>query len=207
MSKLLLEEFTLLTKKRPGVTMKLFEVNHRNGLLLALFIGSLISTHSDISYSNQDVAYYSDLQDFANEAQVIGTVVQIGSNWCWSSRRPTGSQAQKRLQIFVRDKWRNVGKVIFRKTEACGKKYPYEQIFEWEIDRLGSLDREMPYFGTLRLRETTSSPSAYAKVSIYESSQAIQEVRSLREALGRQMLECLILGGQWDQDKDICVKP
>ncbi len=157
--------------------------------------------------ANPDVTYYTDLKTFASEPQVIGTVVRIGGNYCWSAPRPTGANAQKRLQIFVRDKWQSVGKVVFRKTDTCSKKSPYLHIFEWEIDRLGLLDDKMPYFGTLRLRETTASPSIYANIKIYESVEAINRAREEKIANAGRIFECVLLDGQWDSTRNICVKP
>jgi len=177
------------------------------GIPSALVVALLAFGPIGSAEAKSDIKYYADLESFAEEPQVLGTVVRIGGNYCWSTPRPTGANAKKRLQIFVRDKWQSVGKVVFRKTETCSEKNPYLHIFEWEIDRLGSLDNKMPYFGTLRVRETTASPSVYASINIYESVDAIN--RALEEKItdAGQIFECVILDGQWDSTRNICVKP
>ena len=178
------------------------------GIPYALIIAILAVGPIGSALANRDVTSYTDLETFAGEPQVIGAVVRIGASWCWSAPRPTGAKAQKRLQIFVRDQWQSVGQVVFRKTAACSeKKYPYQHIFEWEIDRLGRLDDKMPYFGKLRLRETVSSPSFYANINIYESVEAINRAREEKIANAGRIFECVILDGQWDSSRNICVKP
>ena len=173
----------------------------------ALIISLLAFSPIESAEANPDITYFADLESFAEEPQVIGTVVRIGGNYCWSTPRPAGAKAKKRLQIFVRDTWQSVGTVVFRKTDTCTKKNPYLHIFEWEIDRLGSLDNKMPYFGTLRVREKTASPSIYAKINIYESVEAIN--RALEEKItdAGRIFECVIFDGQWDSTRNICVKP
>ena len=177
------------------------------GIPYALIIAMLAFGPIGNAKANQDVTYYADLEAFADEPQVIGTDVRIGGNYCWSSPRPTGTDAKKRLQIFVKGKWRSVGKVVFRKTDTCSKKNPYLHIFEWEIDRLGRLNNKMPFFGTLRVRETTSSPSLYASINIYESVEAINRAREEKIGEFGRVFECVILDGQWDSTRNICVKP
>ena len=109
----------------------------------------------------------------------------------------------KKLEVFSAGKWKNVGKIYFTKTKDCSKKFPYGQFFIWEVDRLGTIDKDGR--GTLRIRESVNSPSTYAKIYIYESLEARNEVYEMRKARGYEIAQCVIFDGQWDSTRDLCV--
>jgi hypothetical protein len=145
---------------------------------------------------------FSNLSDLNKESFVLGDVIKINAQ-CWSSARAGDATGRKKLEIFNAGKWKSVGKIQFTKTKECSVKFPYGQFLVWEVDRLGTIDKDG--LGTLRIRESVNSPSSYAKIFIYESAEARNDVYEIRKARGYEIAQCVIFDGQWDSNRDICV--
>ena len=171
--------------------------------ILVIFISaSFLALSSIVPATGKTFSYFSDLN---KESFVLGDSIKVIAA-CWSISNPTNPSARKKLEVFSAGKWKSVGKIQFTKTKDCSKKYPYGQLLVWEVDRLGTVDKDG--LGTLRIRESANSPSTYAKIFIYESVEARSEVSEMRKARAYEMFECeLILSGQWDSTRDICVGP
>lgn len=174
----------------------------------SLFLINLTLCLSLVFPLNAEAASYAYLSSLNKESFILGDVLKVNANSCWSVKNPNNSLARKRLEIFVSGNWKSVGKVQFIKSKSCFEefpKYPYAQVFMWEVDRLGTLDQD-GLKGTLRLRHSVNKPTEYAKIFIYESEEAMQEAREQRKADASAIIECeLFSNGQWDSTRKICV--
>lgn len=160
---------------------------------------------------------YGSLDELNDEVLFLGDVVKISTQWCWASKKPTGTVAKKRLEVFVAGRWKAVGKNEYVKSGQCSKKYPFQQRFVWEVDVLGDVGADN-ISGKLRMRDSTSKPSIYVQSTIFESEVAYQAKQQAeadaakraeeeRRAKASLMFMCLIQGGQWNSQGDYCVYP
>ena len=168
--------------------------------LVILISASFLALNSIVPATGKT---FSDFSDLNKESFVLGDSIKVIAA-CWSISNPTNPSARKKLEVFSAGKWKSVGKIQFTKTKDCSKKYPYGQFFIWEVDRLGTIDKN-GLQGTLRLRESVNSPSTYTKISIYESMEARNEAVRMQVDGYYEVVQCAIFGGQWDSTRDICV--
>jgi len=160
---------------------------------------------------------YGSLEYTNDEVLFLGDILKIDAGWCWPSKKPSGSTAKKRLEIYKSGRWQSVGKVVFLKSADCEKKTPYIQQFQWEIDEFGMLSPDQ-ISGVLRLRNSAVKPTIYSKIRVFESEVAYQgklradeeaerKAKEKRAAEAGLMLMCLIKGGEWNSLAGYCVLP
>jgi hypothetical protein len=146
---------------------------------------------------------YNNLTEISDEIFYLGDIVKIQGSWCYATKKPTDKTAKQKLQIYIGTSWRNVGLVKFIKSPSiCSGKNSYLQIFEWEVDQLGTLIEGR---GQLRLRDSSSKPSKYASVYVFDSAGSADMWQKNRESQAGQMMMCLLGDGQWDDSRKICV--
>ena len=160
-------------------------------------------------FSSQQVAIAENkairsLKSLDAQSIFLGDVLSIGSGSCWKSDKPGTSLSRIRLQIFEGTKWKPVGKVKFLRELTCPKKYPFEQVFIWEVDRIGIPSKDYTQYGELRLRNRVNKPTIYIKIDIFESVDALEDWRQQRTLEAGDILMCTISGGQWDSQSKFC---
>lgn len=143
-----------------------------------------------------------DISEISDEVFILGDILNIQGSWCYPSKKPKDATAKQKLQIYIGTSWRNVGVVKFVKSSVCKTKTPYLQIFEWEVDQLGTV---IDGRGSLRMRDPSSKPSKYASVYVFDSSSSLEKWQRTRESDASQMMMCLLGEGQWDEVRKICV--
>ena len=176
----------------------------------------LILSASTLSTSPAS-ASYSSLSDVDDEVLFLGDILTIDAGWCHTSKKPSNQQAKKKLEIYKSGKWTSVGKTVFTKSDSCGKKFPYIQRFQWEVEELGMLNTDQ-ISGKLRIRNTSVRPTLYAKVIVFESVIAYQaKLKAEKEAAEKATVEriggymaafnCVVQGGEWNSQGNYCVPP
>jgi hypothetical protein len=138
---------------------------------------------------------YESLDKLSNEVLILGDIVTIGANWCWSIKNPTEVKAKKRLEIYKSDKWQSVGRTIFTKSSLCQKETPYLQQFQWEVDQMGIMDNK-GISGKLRVRNSAVKPTISSQVVIYKSESAYHSIKSVDAAFLKS-----VTGFQWTINK------
>lgn len=133
---------------------------------------------------------YEDFTELDNELLVLGDVLKVGSGYCYSPSQTKQRAMQKKLQAFVSNKWINVGNSKFVKNSRCPKLNKFEQIFTWEIDRLGKIEGDRTYVGKLRLRNPAASPSEYVAIRVLESESAASELEAQQDLDFLQFIKC-----------------
>ena len=120
------------------------------GFLIALNVAPVTPSFAD-SYS-----YYS-LSEASGETFKVGDVLQIQSEFCWSSKKPD-PRYPSRIEIYEAGKWKSVGSASFRKDKSvCSKaKYPYLRVFTWTANQVGNF----------QLRNREKSPSVNALITV-----------------------------------------
>jgi len=170
-------------------------------LTLAVLITLVLPAGLTPTYA--DSATFSDISEIDQEVFYFGDILEIQGSLCYSSKKPTAKSAKQRLQIYLGTSWRNVGTVKFLKSSSiCGNKNPYLQIFEWEVDQLGTITDGR---GSLRLRDSTAKPSKYVQAYVFESRESATKWTENRGYEAERGFMCLISGGQWDSTRKICV--
>ena len=157
----------------------------------AIFI--VISTILQVGFVPSSLAEtksYEDFSELDNELLVLGDVLKVGSGYCYSSSQVKQKAMQKRLQAFVLNKWINVGSSKFVKNSECPKLNKFEQVFTWEIDRIGEIVGDRTYVGKLRLRNPAASPSEYAAIRVLESESAASELEGQQAIDFLQFIKC-----------------
>jgi hypothetical protein len=157
--------------------------------------------------ANANQRTFYSLTELEKEKLFLGDTVQLQTGVCWSSKKPTSKTSKVRLQIFVGDRWVNAGTTKFMLNTQCtgNSRKIYEQVFVWEVDRLGMVDSRFKYLGTLRLRNAATSPSEYAKVTILESREKLKDFEATQSLDFINWLNCQMNGGQWDESRALCV--
>jgi len=165
----------------------------------AIFAGSPIAKADKVAVSS-----LSELED---QKLFLGDSLELATGTCWASKKPTGTASKNRLQIFLNNKWVSVGRSKYVAGTQCtgNAKKIYEQIFVWEVDRLGEIDNRFRYLGTLRLRNIASSPSEYVKVTILESRNKLREFEASQNLDFENWFYCQMKNGQWDQSRGLCI--
>jgi hypothetical protein len=153
--------------------------------------------------ANAENRSLGDVSEIGEEIFFLGDIVQIQGSWCYPTKKPTNKAAKQKLQIYLGTSWRNVGSIKFVKSPSiCQSKTPYLQVFEWEVDQLGTI---VDGRGSLRLRDPSSKPSKYASVYVFDSAAASERWESNRDLTARQMMMCYLGEGQWDESRKICI--
>lgn len=170
---------------------------------------SLVSPLTANSYDPE----YGSLQELDQVNLFLGDVLKVETEWCWSSRRPSGATARKRLEIFSGNRWKPVGKTVFARSASCTKKNPFVQKFVWEVDVMGEIETGN-FSGKLRMRDTAVKPSIYVQATVYESQAAYDakveaDKRAEAERIAGYMaaFNCLVRGGEWNSQGNYCVLP
>lgn len=174
-------------------------------LLVSLFALSTLITHPTQASADQRTIF--SLTELNEEKLFLGDIIEFQTGVCWSSKKPKSAASKIRLQIFANDKWQSVGRTKFVTNTQCtgnGRKI-YEQVFVWEIDRLGEIDNRLKYLGTLRLRNAATVPSEYAKITILESREKLREFEASQTIDFFNWLNCQMNGGQWDDSRALCI--
>jgi len=188
-----------------GNEMKKVEMRALHLILALLF--SLQSIFFFTPQASADQLTISSLIELKEEKLFLGDVVELQTGLCWSSKKPTGKLSKIRLQIFLDNKWQSVGRTKFVSDTQCtgNSKKVYEQVFLWEVDRLGELDSRRKYLGTLQMRNVATSPSEYVKVTILESREKLREYEASQSVEFFNWLNCQMNGGQWDETRGLCI--
>lgn len=148
--------------------------------------------------------YFGAISEINKETFYLGDIISIETGICHSKSKPTTLSSKLKLQIYVNNTWKNVGINNFQKSSFCSKKTPYLQVFEWEVDQLGTIGSD-GYSGTLRLRDATKKPAIYVNIKIFESAESEENAKAERIAEANLAFRCLILGGEWDSTRKICI--
>jgi len=171
--------------------------------ILFISIMSSLCAFSSVQMANAENRSYDGVSEINDEIFYLGDIVTIQSSWCYAAKKPTSKTAKQKLQIYIGTSWRNVGLIKFTKSPSvCDSKNPYLQVFEWEVDQIGTIIEGR---GSLRLRDSSSKPSKYASVYIFDSALSADNWRRNRAAEADQMFMCMIGDGQWDESRKICV--
>jgi hypothetical protein len=171
--------------------------------ILGVLVASSLFVSIPIQPVSAEIRSLGDVSTINNEIFRLGDIVSIQGSWCYATKRPTGKTAKQRLQIYIGTSWRSVGLIKFIDSPSvCTGKNSFLQIFEWEVDQLGTV---IDGRGSLRLRDPSSRPSKYASVYVFDSASSAERWQSNRDVNIGRMMMCLLGDGQWDEARKICI--
>lgn len=171
--------------------------------ILCLSVMSFFFVTSPLEVASAANRSLGDLSQIDDEVFFLGDIVKIQGSWCYPTKNPKDKAAKQKLQIYIGTTWRSVGTIKFIKSPSvCTGKNPYLQVFEWEVDQLGTI---IDGRGSLRLRDQSSKPSKYASVYVFDSAASSDRWQSNRVSDAEQSFLCLVGDGQWDETRKICV--